>query len=310
MYEYKQIIDIGYSELFGDSIIFGLSLQNTEFKFLECNYLFKRGNKGHEGERLIATLYTNLGKEDANKIFDFELQILSYITLLPLTSFDVRYDVSEVENVADIRVTGSPKKIQQIQQIGKAIERQRATQDLFRNVIQIFNSALRFAYMGDQFFEESYLGFFRVVEQIVSWSYNREIRAGCLPMIKQKKLLVSNIESEIDTWFRDHIGMSYDSKHYRNIVDNLIQNINESTRDIFSKINRFCNAHNMSFPADKVHNLIKIRNSIVHGNVDDVNILDNAIFDMEMLALNVISHQFFHKQYFDLIKLKIGYVNY
>ena len=210
----------------------------------------------------------------------------------------------------DIRVTGSQKKIRQIQQIGKAIERQKATQDLFRNVIQIFNAALRFSYMGDQFFEESYLGFFRVVEQIVSWSYKREERAGRLPMIKRKKHLVATMESEIDAWFRDYVGMCYSSRHYRNIIDNLIQNINESTRDIFSKINRFCYIHNMPFSANNIHNLIKIRNSIVHGNIDDINILNNNIGTMEQLALNVISYQFFGKKYFDLVKLQIGYVGF
>lgn len=313
MFEVKQTVYINFSDLFEDSIKFGLTLQNTDFKFLNCNYSFRRGNRGHEEECIIATIYTN--SFDAKSIrynFNYELQVLSFLTLLPLTSFGRNYDVKEVEGANDVQIKRSIKKIHQLEVVSDVIKRQRATHDLFVNVIQTFNTALRFYYMGEQFLEESFLGFFRTVEQIVSWSFEREEHAGSLPIIKQRKKLFSIIEAEMKTWFRSYIGIQYNTEHYQNIISKLVDNINDSTRDVFSKINRFCFLHNMQFTANNIHKLIEMRNSIAHGNInsesrDDLN---DLLFNMFVLSRDVISYQFFHKSYFELMKFQIGYVNF
>ena len=172
MFEVKQTVFINQSDLFEDSIIFGLSLQNTSFNFLNCNYSFKRGNGGHEDECLTATIYTDIyDSKSIESIFDYELQVLSYLTLLPFTSFYTHCDVKQVEAPANPELRKSIKKIIQLESISEIIKRQRATHNLFVNVIQTFNYALRFCYMGEQFSEESFLGFFRVEEQIASWSF-------------------------------------------------------------------------------------------------------------------------------------------
>lgn len=313
MFEVKQTVHINLSDLFEDSIIFGLSLQNTDFKFLNCNYSFRRGNKGHEEECIIATTYTN--SPDAKSIrynFDYELQVLSFLTLLPLTSFVKNYNVKEVESTKDVQIKRSIKKIQQLETVSDVIKRQRATRDLFVNVIQIFNAALRFYYMGEQFLEESFLGFFRTVEQIVSWSFDREEHAGALPIIKQRKKLFPVIEDEMRAWFRSYIGIEYNTEHYQDIISELVDNINNSTRDIFSKINRFCFLHNMQFTATNIQKLIKMRNSIVHGsiNIENRNELNQLLFDMFMLSRDVISYQFFHKSFSELMKYQIGYADF
>lgn len=314
MFEVKQTIYINWSDLFVDDIMFGLSLQNTDFKFLDCNYSFRRGNRGHEDECIIAKIYTNSSDINAikniKKNFNYGFQVLSFLTLLPLTSFAAKYDVKEVERPEDVQIKGSIKKIQQLEYASDIIMRQKVTHDLFVNVIQVFNAALRFFYMSDQFSEESFLGFFRTVEQIVSWSFDREEHAGSLPIIKQREKLSSVIEAEMETWFSSFIGIHYDTKHYQDIISELVDNINSSTRDVFSKINRFCFLHKIPFVARNVYKLIKTRNSIVHGNIENRDDLNNLLLDMFRLSLSVISYQFFHKSYPELMKYKIGYVDF
>ena len=139
MYRYRQTIDFETPESFYPWT-FGLHLQKVDFQFLNCDYSFRRGNSGHQEERLTATYYSD--SADSNQAFSLiekELQILSFITLIPLTSlYLVRRNVAEVDERSSLFVTGSTRKILQLQEIGNIISRQNQTRELFANVISTF----------------------------------------------------------------------------------------------------------------------------------------------------------------------------
>lgn len=307
MYRFRETIAFDSPEIF-NQWTFGLHLQKTDFHFLNCDYSFRRGNNGHQEEQLTVTYYSDLlDRDEAFSLIEKELQILSFIALIPLTSLDViRKAVDEVDEIGVLSVTGSTRKVSQLQEISNIILRQNRTRKLFLNVISTFNSALRHYYMNSYFMEDSYLGFFRVIEQVVSWSYAREERSGQLPGIRNRKRLSSAIKEQMPLWFSDYMGIHYTHDKYHILVDTLVENITGSTRDIYSKINRFCFKHEISLSPVQIQEFIDIRNSIAHGMVDDVTRLSESIFPIFKLAREIIAQQFFHRSYDDIVK--IGYI--
>ena len=68
MYKFSKSIDINFNNDY-EEVEFGVSLQsNTQFTFLECDYIFYRANCGHKEELFIVNYYSSSNnKEDAEE---------------------------------------------------------------------------------------------------------------------------------------------------------------------------------------------------------------------------------------------------
>ncbi len=81
-------------------------------------------------------------------------------------------------------------------------------------------------------------------------------------------------------------------------VDLIYINIkNEFYGSIYNKISLFITKKNLDLDLNNLSDLVKIRNKIAHGDTVSIQKINTSISYCELLALEMISSNFFNKSY-------------
>ena len=298
MYKFSKSIDINFNNDY-EEVEFGVSLQsNTQFTFLECDYIFYRANCGHKEELFIVNYYSSSNnKEDAEKKLEISLKTLSYFLLIPLYDDSSYARMEEIESKPELIKERSKKKIKKLEDISERIKKFRKTRKLFDETILIFYAGLKFHYML-KFYEDSFLNYFKIVEKICKYEYKIRLNEIHTQLNTQENQKI--LSNEIKKYLNNRFNIEY-STNKINDLQGKVMNIflGNMDKDVFSKIILFCKSKNLNIDVDVLGKTISIRNDIAHGEIVTMEEHFREYGFIYNLCLNIISKKFFDKLYKD-----------
>lgn len=294
MYKYSCTIYINEQPRYED-LIFGIKLKSgTEFNFMNCNCLFKRGNKGHIEEYLHITYYRDEKNLDiANLEIDQALKSLSYIFGIPLDGTRMIKENYDDNKIIEYQINN--KKLKIIDFVSNKILKLKNSKKLFNHNIRLLNIAQRYNLM-EGFNEEAYLNYFKVIENIVSYDF--EMGSKNKKIININKNELKNIVEKV---LEKNLGIRY-SEDRLNDMTNKIKNTLESTatNGIFFHISWFCKNKKIKIDEKQLQEAIKLRNKIAHGEYVEIENYRQIYGFIMNLSYEVVAKNFFNKRYKDI----------
>lgn len=261
----------------------------SQFTFLECQYEFKRIDKGFAKEQVIYVKYftDNPNRDEAIKKMKYSVSILEYIFLIP---FNVQgYSQKEIPN--NINNVNSVNKLLFLRELEVIITKLKKSKDKFDNAIKVFNRGFRYS-LNPDFSEEAYLNFFKVVESISKDFFKIKENNGIF------KVKTDDLSQYLEKFYREKFNIRLSDNKLNDLSGQIKEQLMDSVRrDIFNKISFFCNSHNIRVDYNVLGRAIKLRNKIAHGvdiNMYDYNDEYVCIFH---LSKDMIAKMFFNKTY-------------
>lgn len=290
MYKYHASIYINYQDNYQDDFIFGINLKTgTKFKLLNCYIELNRGNNGKESELITITYFSeNDDKEKAKESIEKSMLVLSYLLGFPIEDYCIKQE--NIDGEYEIELTRNYNKISHIELINnKVLELDVKVQALFYHNIKLINIAQKYNYMYG-FSEEAFINYFKILENISVSKYGRD----------RHNLDASryNLGCEIKEILEDSFGIKYTEAQIKNIENNAMSIICKIATDgVFFKISMFCKENNILADEQIIHDAIKLRNKISHGDYVRKDDISGTYSYISNLAYEFISHNFFNENY-------------
>lgn len=293
MYKYSVSTYINEQKNYQDDFIFGINLKTgTKFKLLNCYISFDRGNKGKESELITIDYFSeDENIQEIKKNIERSVHVLSYLLAFPIDDYSSVYK-EDIGDAYEVEVTQDYKKINHIDFINnKILGLDDKLESLFYHNIKLIHIGQKYNFAYG-FTEDAFINFFKILENIAAFKYSNNT--------KKYRLDVSsyNLDLKIKEILEDSLGIEYSEAQIENITNNVASTIcKNATTSAFFKISIFCKENNIPVNAQVLHEAIKVRNKIAHGDCIREEDIDNVHIDICKLAYNFIAYNFFNENY-------------
>lgn len=259
------------------------------FKMFDCYIKYL-----NMSEPCIEIIYSSSEKEEARKHILFTLKTLGFIFGVPL--HEKHLSVSETSTSFTPNNNLSKKNNTIITTIEKQVGLFKKEKDFFNECIHLLSIAQLHLFIDPHSEEDAFLYYFKIVEKISKRYYNHYTNLH-RPKYKTKNAKHS-LQSFLSTYCNEHLSISLTSNMLNTYSDNLYHYIeDELLGNIFGKISFFVTSYNLNFTSKEIHQCVKLRNKLAHGDEVSSKQLQELVYLVGSLALDMISFYFFKDSY-------------
>lgn len=296
MHEFRAVLHPEFEELF-DDWNFGIPFKTgARFILNECEYEFYREGRGHEFEIFVIRYYSeNDDLDNAKKHIRDSINLLSFLLWLPLgTNYSVEHFLLVSKPALKLEETRTKKEIKIAYVEHEISNSNNDKKHLLHDVTSMASVAIRLIYMSEVLFDDAYMNMYKIVERI-SWYYFKENKRGYKEVLIQNENL---IEKFLKHFTKDAMNIVYSDSKMRELCkeirSTLLKKVEEES---FPKIMFMLEKLNISADPNIIHECLKLRNSIAHGNDVRVTETGKEFSYIFRLMREVVSKYFFGKSY-------------
>ena len=291
MFRYKTVFKV--HELISEHFEVGISLQSgSKFKVQDCYCSFIRVVDPSErdvSEWLEVSYYTkHKNDKEAKEKIEKCLNLLVFIIAIPLESTYIGRE--EVATIFEKIPSKYNSKVMKIQEIDTKINKFKGSKELFFEILALNRKGTQYSYM-DNFEQEAYLYFFKVIENISKDYFGKEGNRKLKPDFKKVKRVITSI-----------IGKDFNIIYSDNKADEIAGQLSKylislASDDIYSKISFLCNQKNVKIDYNLLGKAVSLRNKIAHDSYIDMNEHSKEYGFIMNLSREIVAKKYFNRKY-------------
>ncbi|WP_032118876.1 hypothetical protein [Clostridium celatum] len=270
----------------------------AKFKLLNVYYEYYFSPSEYE-QTLVCSYYSdNDDLETAKNNINNSTTILQYLLSIPLESnnIDKTFVLPWLEEITDFKNISNQKE-DTLKFISYKVTKFNNSTTFFYEVLKLYNIGFKNNVFDRN--EDAVLYYFKVIERISKHYYTRFNDKYYTNQVKRNNK--REVHIFLERFLKENLKVAMTSDMLNTMVDGIYSNIrNEAYNSTFLKISFFCEHNNIKVNYNKLHQLVKTRNKLAHGDEVAKETLLQSLKLAFKLAQSFISINCFNKNFSDI----------